>query len=190
MVSSLRHLLSVVLAVLVVLVVAGGTGAQEPEPPQPPPIPEVPTMPNIPTPPDVPEVPEEPKDLADIFNPLAARMILTANPRRAAGLPANYRINGWVMPPKGVGNVADFFRKSLGLDFGMCKGRVNLVYKAAGRVYATRSVALRGVCSFQTGLKIRSRARVWGARRIRLVAHFSGNDMLKKTQHSISLPVP
>jgi hypothetical protein len=198
MVNSGKHLIPVAvvaaaLAVLLALAVAGGSGAQEPQPPQPPPIPTtptVPTMPNVPKIPDVPEVPEDPKDIGAALDPLAARLMLTANPRRAAGLPATYRINGWVMPPRGLGKVSDFFRKSLGLDFGMCKGRVNFVYKAAGRIYATRSVVLHGICSFTTRIKIPTRGRVWGARQVKAIAQFGGNDLLAKARHEIALPVP
>jgi hypothetical protein len=195
MVNSRKHFISIAaaaaaLAVVLALAVAGGSGAQEPPPPTPPPIPTVPTLPTMPTIPEVPEVPEDPQDVGKALEPLSARLMLTANPRRVAGLPATYRINGWVMPPKGIGRVSDFFRKSLGIDFGVCNGRVHFVYSAGGRVYTTRSVALRGICSFTTRIKIQSRARVWGARRLKVEARFPGNDLLDKAHHTISLPLP
>jgi hypothetical protein len=192
MVNFRKYVVVIALAGVLALAAAAGSGAQSPEPPAPPPIPPVPSVPTLPTVPEVPDVPDVPRDpskLTDLLTPMSAQLMLSARPARGGAPPVTFQVSGWLLPPKPVRGMADLFRKGLGLDLGLCKGRVEVRYAARGRTLATRRAAVNTTCSFTSRIAIRSRRQVRGARRLRVTARFPGNSMLAAASHSIALPL-
>jgi hypothetical protein len=187
--------MGIVVALVTVLALGThGAMAQPPPPPKPPvppvpPIPTVPTLPTVPTVPQVPAVPENPGELGDMVTPLAAKMLVTAQPRRATGLPARFRLNGWLRPPMRLDRVSGFFKNTFGIDLGVCTGAVTIAYRARGQVFARRRASLTRTCTFQSEIGFRSRKRLGRGGRLRATARFAGNRLLGPVHHSVGLRV-
>jgi hypothetical protein len=192
----LRIALILALAALFVPVAAEASAQPPPPPkPEPPPVPEVPpvpTVPKLPSLPDVPQVPEVPKDpgeLTDVVTPLSARLVLTAPKRRARGLPATVRFDGWLMPPMRLNRVDGFFARTFGIDLGVCRGPVTVAYKSGGRVIARRRASVTRMCAFKSSITIRSSRELGRGRKVRATARFGGNALLGPAKHSIAVRV-
>jgi hypothetical protein len=162
-----------------------------PKPPIPPvpPVPTIPQLTTVPQVPQVPEVPGDPRELADLATPLSARLLLSAEPRRARALPVTVRLSGWLRPPMRLDRVAGFFQKTFGLDLGVCSGTVTIAFKSGGRRIASRRASVTPTCMFTSQLTVRTRRRLGPAGRLRATGRFSGNDLLGPAQHSIVLRV-
>ena len=191
MLHSRRHVapffILLAIAVVAPAYVAAQSPPPKPPPPPVPPVPTVPTLPTVPTVPLVPEVPQDPGQLADIVTPLSARMMVTARPSRARGLPATFRLSGWLRPPMRLDRVSGFFQNTLGIDLGVCSGPVTIAFRSGGRRIADRRASVTQNCMFNSSITIRSRRRLGPAGKVRATARFAGNALLGPSRHSIRL---
>jgi hypothetical protein len=180
---------TILLAIAVVPAVAAAQPPPPPKPPVPPlpPVPTVPTLPTVPTVPTVPDVPRDPAELADMVTPLSAQMMVSARPTRARGLPARFRLSGWLRPPMRLDRVSGFFQNKLGIDLGVCHGPVTIAFRSGGRRIAGRRASVTQSCMFSSSITIRSRRRLGPAGKVRVTARFAGNALLGPARHSIRL---
>jgi hypothetical protein len=125
----------------------------------------------------------------DVVAPLSPRLMVNPHKRRGRALPARVGLDGWLMPPMRLDRVAGFFEKTFGIDLGVCSGHVTVVYRSAGRDFASRRASLTRACAFRSGITIRARRRLGPAGKVRVTARFAGNELLAPVQHSIVLRV-
>jgi hypothetical protein len=192
MFHSRRHVAPFFIALAIAVLAPADVAAQSPPPPKPPvppvpPVPTIPTLPTVPTVPPVPEVPRDPGKLADVVTPLSARMLVSARPSRARGLPATFRLSGWLRPPMRLDRVSGFFQNTLGIDLGVCSGPVTIGFRSGGRRIAGRRASVTQNCMFNSSITIRSRGRLGPAGKVRATARFAGNALLGPARHSIRL---